>query len=255
MKALAVCSTYGRLPYLGRMLSAFSNQTYDDKHLVIVNDDKNIELCCDRKDVTIINLKVHIPIPYKRNIGVMIGNHDIIFPMDDDDIFLPNKMANHMKKYEGNIDNIGGYWSRDGYMIYGDDFQVHHPSPPNAISFSKKEWFKAGGYTNNARFEDHDLYVRLTNVLENNTNERDFVYGFGGVNYHVSLQGKEVASYEENAYKQLEDMNLVGKKFWIHPDFEQYNNICLLDKLYKERQETLPIKHLGDAKIDISHLL
>lgn len=255
MKALVVCATYGRLPYLGRMLSSFIHQTYDDKHLVIVNDDKNVEICCDRKDVTIINTKTRLQVPYKRNIGISIGDHDVIFPMDDDDIFLPKKIANHIEKYDETID---GYWSMEGYMIYGDKFVTNNPGPHNAVSFLKKAWYKVGGYTTNYEHEDSEIYGRLynnCNMLENPTSERDFVYGFGGVNYHLSATPRQILHFEEMAYKQLEDMNLVGKKFWIHPDFEQFNNVHMLSKLYEERQVPLTIKHLGDAKIDISHLL
>jgi glycosyltransferase involved in cell wall biosynthesis len=56
MKVLLVCPTYGRIPYLGRMVASFLSQNYDDKHLVIVNDDSNVELCCDIKNIIVINI-------------------------------------------------------------------------------------------------------------------------------------------------------------------------------------------------------
>jgi len=253
MKALAVCATYGRLPYLGRMLSSFIHQSYDDKHLVIINDDVNVEICCNLPNITILNCRNRLPIAYKRNLGVAVGEYDVIFPMDDDDVFLPDKMANHMKKYDHD-NSIGAYWSKEGYIIYGDEFRPNNPGPHNCMSYTKKAWFQAGGYSDNHDFEDYDLFTRLQNIVEEDA-ERDFVYCFGGVNYHVSCEPKQYDTFEQISFKQLESMGLVGKKFWIQPDFEQFNNICLLDKIYQERQEPLLVKHISDAKIDISHLL
>lgn len=40
MKVLIVCPTFGRLPFLGRMLASFLSQDYSDKRLVLINDDK-----------------------------------------------------------------------------------------------------------------------------------------------------------------------------------------------------------------------
>ncbi len=251
MKALAVCATYGRLPYLGRMLSAFIHQTYEDKHLVIVNDDKNVELCCERKDVTVLNCRTRLHIGHKRNIGIMIGNHDIIFPMDDDDVFLPKKMINHISKYDG---SIGACRNREGYIIRGDQFTTNNPGPWNSISFSKKAWFEAGGYTDDWGWEDYEISFRLKNILEYD-GERDWIYQQGGVNYSAGENPGQIYSHEETALNQLKSMGLVGKKFWIQPDFEQFNNFCLLDKLYKEKQEPLKVEHISDGKINISHLL
>ena len=75
MKTLVVCPTYGRIPYLNRMLSGFLHQTYNDKHLVIVNDDVNVELCCNEPSVTCINLNRKILLPQKRNIAIGLGYH------------------------------------------------------------------------------------------------------------------------------------------------------------------------------------
>ena len=36
MKVLVVVPTYGRLPFLGRVVVSFLSQTYEDKELVII---------------------------------------------------------------------------------------------------------------------------------------------------------------------------------------------------------------------------
>jgi hypothetical protein len=184
----------------------------------------------------------------------MVGDHDMIFPMDDDDVFLPNRMANHIYKMGKDIE---AYWNRNSYIIYGDVFRENFPGPHNAITFTKKAWFKAQGYSDLQDFEDYDFFTRLEKVVKvvESDDESDFIYQFGGVNYHASIMKKDLPSIEEMAYRQLETMKVVGQKFWIHPDFEQFNNFHLLATMFKKNKEHLIVKHISDGKIDISDTL
>jgi hypothetical protein len=144
-------------------------------------------------------------------------------------------------------------------MLYGNEFNVNSNYCHNSISFLKSEWYRVGGYTDNYVHEDVDFHDKLEVVLDQDPTNIDFCYNFGGLNYHLSSNTENRQAHHESiediAYQQLQDLNLVGKKFWIEPDFEQYNNFMLLDKIFKEKQQPLLIKHIGDAKIDISHLL
>lgn len=254
MKTLAVCSTYGRIPYLRRMLSSFTSQTYDDKHLVIINDDKNVELCCSRKDVTILNCNTRMTLPDKRNVGISIGKYDVIFPLDDDDVFMPNRISNHLRHYED--DTVNAYRNKCSYIIYGDVFKKTDEAPHNSMSFRQSEWRRVGGYTDDQKYEDVDLHDKIVGVKTESCELcKDFIYGFGGVNYHLSSKPQQIHSFEELAWNQLTDMNLIGKKYWIEPDFEQYNNCRILKQMFDKDEKEIIIKHISDAKIDISHLL
>lgn len=257
MKVLCVCPTYGRIPYLGRMMASFVNQTYVDKHLVVINDDNNITLCCDRDDVTILNLNKKILLPEKRNIGSALGFYDLIIPWDDDDIYLPKYIENHVAKYANG--DVKSYRNEASYLIYGDKFYMES-SPFNAISIKKDLWFDIGGYSSKSPIaEDLDIYNKIVNnfnamTCERNESEIDMVYHFGGVNYHNS-GGSSQESIIHIARAQLEKLELVGEKFWLTPNEDQYNIILTLQKLYHERGEPLSVKHLGDCEIGISHLL
>jgi hypothetical protein len=77
------------------------------------------------------------------------------------------------------------------------------------------------------------------------------MYGFSTSNYHLSNQPQNL---EEIAYNQLESMNLVGKKFWIEPDFEEYNKYLTLNYLFHKNGNSMKINILDNGKIDISHL-
>lgn len=248
MKALAVCVTYGRIPFLGKMLSSFLQQSYDDKHLVIVNDDKNVQLCCDNKQVSILNCNRRLNISEKRNLGTSYGFHDIIFPWDDDDIFFPARISNHMKQYDN--DDVNAYRNYACYIIYNNEFS-YDTGGVNNKSFRKTEWFKCGGYSNRSWGEDSDIHSKLTGFkLETNEEERDFVYSFSNSNYHLSCNPNNL---EEIALKQLEKMNLVGKKFWIEPDFEQYNNFLQLREQLHKTNKSIPVTILENGNIKACH--
>lgn len=254
MKTLAVCATYGRIPYLGRMLASFLRQEYDDKHLVIVNDDINVELCCARQNVTVINCRKKIRLSEKRNIGINVGFADVIFPWDDDDIYLPNRMSNHISRY---ANDVMAYRNISGYIIYGNEFKVSK-TPENSISFRKSEWFKVNGYQQQEQTgEDCEIFEKIKNngglYLEDCKQCLDFVYQFGGVNYHLSC-GHSQDSIRQKAFEQLKEMNLFGKKYWIEPNFEEFNKITTLVEKYEKTQSPILVNHLGDCKIDISHL-
>ena len=257
MKTLVTCHTYGRIPYLNRMLAGFISQTYDDKHLVIINDDRNVELCCNNDQVTCINLNKKILLPQKRNMGIMLGYYDLIMQYDDDDIFLPNRISNHVKKHIENPD-IWYYWNKSSYIVYGDKFELAGCSP-NHCSFLRKGWFSVGGYANNQNIgDDMEFYFKIPEEFkkeenENNPELADYVYNFGGVNYHTSYEKDQ--TIDEIAYNQLLEMNLINKKYWIEPDYEEYNKFLILENLYKEKKETLQVKHIDQGKIDINHLL
>lgn len=253
MKVLAVTPTFGRLPYLGRLLASFLSQTYDDKELVIVNDDCNITLSCSYKNVTCINLDRRILVTHKKNIATNLGFHDLFMPHDDDDVFLPERMANHVRKHTEHPD-IPLYRNELAYILSGGKFEKA-PSGFNCISYKKKAWFDAGGYAHKkASGQDQEFLFKNTGRMsEKNEEELDYVYNWSGLNYHLS--SSEEKNIDKIAETQLRDMGLIGKKFHIEPDFQEYAKFVKLHELYASGRRDLVVKHSERGKIDISHLI
>lgn len=255
MKALVVCPTYGRLPYLGRLLSSFLNQTYDDKHLIIINDDNNVVIDCDYDNVSVLNCTKRLSVGEKKNLGASYGHYDIIHPWDDDDIFYPNRLENHMKQYLD--DSVIAYRNFSSYILHGNKFTTSEGGV-NSKSYRKKQFFELGGYETVINFgEDQELHWKLVRSggfkLETNDEERDFLYGFGNSNYHLSC-GVSGKSIEVIARQQLLDMCFLNKRFTIEPDEEQYNIYLTLDRMYKNNPTDITLRHTTNGKIDISHL-
>lgn len=249
MKALVVCPTYGRPHLLGRILASFLEQTYEDKHLVIINDDHNFTLCCDYKDVSIINCSNRLSIGEKRNLGASYGHYDIIHPWDDDDIFLPKRLENHMLQY--NDEGVYAYRNFPSYITYGGKFN-ECGGGPNSISYRKKHLYEVGGYSVTENYgEDTELHDKLKNFKQDrNENNRDFIYSFSASNYHASCQIED-KHLEEIAYNTLVKMDILHKKYYILPDYEQYGVYKELDEIYRDKKEEITIKHIGDCRIEI----
>jgi glycosyltransferase involved in cell wall biosynthesis len=249
MKVLAVCPTYGRIPFLNRMVASFLSQTHDDKHLVIVNDDVNVKLVCNEPSVTCINLDTKILLPQKRNLGNGFNYSDIIMPFDDDDIFMPNRMTNHVNKHIANP-ALDAYCKTISYTLYGDVFG-HGPCSPTVCSYTRKCWMEVGGYkaTMNAG-EDQEFMNKIPNkIMVNVPEELDFVYNYGNINYHASYaDDSEVSGIAE---RQLKSMDLVGKEYVIVPDFEEYARFVELGRRYDADKKEIKVKHVSFGKIDI----
>lgn len=251
MKVQVVCPTYGRIPFLGRMLESFMCQTYDDSELVIVNDDPNVELCCDYDDVICINLNKKLLLPQKRNVGIGAGYGDLIMQFDDDDIFLPNRIANHVQRHMENPEKWF-YRNEASYIIYGNEFKLDSCSP-NAASYLRSAWYAVGGYNNDRNIaEDQEFFYKMPHrLIERDEDRCDYVYNWGGVNYHMSFAKDQ--DVEKKAHDQLKSLGLVGKKYWIEPDCAMFRNFCMLDNKYRKTKQNSFVTHgeLGQFTINV----
>lgn len=254
MKALVVCPTYGRLPYLGRMLASFLSQTYSDKTLVIVNDDKNVKLACNYDNVVCINLDRKILLPDKRNIGVGLGKYDVYFNHDDDDVFLPNRLSNKIYHHKNN--GAESTHDVDSYCLYKNMFNYARSVPPSVCSYTRELFFNVGGYCHDRNCgEDREFFNKIKdlNSYLSIEGEADFVYNWSGVNYHSTLEEDDnyTNKIDEIAYNQLVDMNILHSTFIIEPDLETYSKYLKLEKIFKLNKVPIPLRFPENGKIEI----
>jgi len=87
-----VCCTYGRSTLLGEAAKCFIDQTYDNKELIIVNDQEGVILKMDseRDNIRIENVPERFgSLGEKRNYAMSLAQGDYICIWDDDDLFTP----------------------------------------------------------------------------------------------------------------------------------------------------------------------
>lgn len=249
MKTLVIMPTYGRIPFLPRALASFLSQTYDDKELVIINDDRNVTIACTYPRVTCINLNKKMLIGQKKNLATNLGYHHLYIPHDDDDAFLPYRIEQCVKVHM-ECPEINYYWNRSGYIIYGEEFFIGQ-NTVNAMSYTRKGWFECGGYTHPLNSgEDKDYMDRMPKKhIVDDRSAVDYIYQYGGVNYHLTFE--KDANIEAIAYRQLQSMNLIGKTYYIEPDFQQYSKLLELHEIYQATQNTVHVTHLGLGRLEI----
>lgn len=100
-KAIAVCCTYGRPHLLNEVVKCFIDQDYENKELIILNDQKEVNYVTDLKNISIINHPSRFAsLGAKRNYLHELAKGDYIFIWDDDDLYLPWHMSSLINAFE-----------------------------------------------------------------------------------------------------------------------------------------------------------
>ena len=104
MKISIVIPTCSRIDFLEKALKSINSQTYRDYEVIIVNDnpaDKSRvdELASTFEKTTVIHHAATLGGNAARNSGILNSAGEIITFLDDDDIWLPEKLARHAQAH------------------------------------------------------------------------------------------------------------------------------------------------------------
>ena len=255
MRTLTICPTYGRLPFLGRMVASFLMQTHTDSDLVIINDDPHVNVVFKHDRVTVININKKHLLDVKRNIGAIMGlNYDLIMPLDDDDIYLPQQIEYHVQMFEKNpsIDlfrNVSCFFTHKGQFKRGTN-------NPNSCAYRPSAFLANGGYEFFEKNSSGD--VRFQRKFNNKMiviepENAHFVYCWFGGNYHLSyINEKDLESVAAN---QREKFKISGD-FIIEPDFEEVQTYIGLSKKIISGEQAIDVTCSDElGKIKTNYLL
>ena len=141
--ASCVCVTWDRPQLIEELLYCFLAQDYQNKELIIVNDQKGIVYKYDDPRVRIYNLDERFPsLGAKRNYTRGLTKGDFIFIMDDDDLYYSNHLTkligSHLEYPEvdvvANIDHHYTEWNE------GKRMREEFKCPFNGSCISKEYW-------------------------------------------------------------------------------------------------------------------
>ena len=102
-----LCVTYGRPKLLEEAVQCFLEQRYDNKELIILNDQVGVELVLDYdyNNIEIINHPTRFnSLGEKRNYIRKFANGDYFCIWDDDDLYFPYRISESVKFMEENKD-------------------------------------------------------------------------------------------------------------------------------------------------------
>ena len=230
-----ICLTYRRSELLGESIESFLRQDFQGKkELIILNDEPEQEIVFNHPDVLIVNLKERLStVGEKRDFAIKISNNDYIFPWDDDDIMLPNRISHSMRNVQEL--NLDAYKLSACFTLNGDTISDHisfHGGLYGSCCFSREKYDQTDGHPKLNTGEDSGFEAKLYSIngiknkndcAANLANNIYYVYRWGGVRYHVSTLNNENALEQINERtKDFIKGRIEIKSYWKH----NYVDMC-----------------------------
>jgi glycosyltransferase involved in cell wall biosynthesis len=251
---LVAVPTFRRAKFLPRLLACFKSLEYDNKKLLIINDDVETTYSLKNPDtsIEIVNLDKHLQLSVKRNL-FSSWQFDIMFPLDDDDLFLPTRLANHVYQYQ--LDpSIDMYRNTSEIRVLDKLIKVRHKSAFTNSSYTREGYFKSGGHIGffQSNYDDislHNQFNRKCKIkFESIKPLTDFVYWKCSSIPHNS-NNKSVLISEER--------DIETRKFQtrgdviLEEDYNCYNNIKNISNIALRTEANLNIT-LSEDSTDIT---
>ncbi|HQS71915.1 MAG TPA: glycosyltransferase family A protein [Sulfurovum sp.] len=185
-----IMPSYNHEKYIEEAIRSVWEQTYSNVELIVLDDgskDSSAEIIKRLEKISPIPMKVVLKenegLCRTLNVGLELTKGKYICPLASDDKFLKNKISLLVSEYEKYKDEVGAIFSKC-YAIDSNGNRIGEfaPNMKNYISknifedmllwkyvfqystaiFSKKCLLEVGGYNENHKFEDWDLYLRIS---------------------------------------------------------------------------------------------
>jgi glycosyltransferase involved in cell wall biosynthesis len=169
--------TKNRVELLKKAVDSVLNQTYQNFKLLIIDDgstDETAEYLNSIKDprVSFIRNDVSEKACKARNRAIRALDTELVTGLDDDDVFLPNRLEELIKAYDPKFAFVcsGYFWdygvykkslfSKTKVISLSDALDLNQCS--NQILVERKRLLEVGGFDPElTALQDHDLWVRL----------------------------------------------------------------------------------------------
>lgn len=141
-----IITTYGRTETLiFEAINSVRNQTYKDIEILVVDDNgigtdaqrMNQELFCREKDIRYIANEKNSGAQISRNVGILASQGEYIACLDDDDLWMPEKIEKQVALMEK--ENLGLVFC-NGYRFYNNDLNQKKLYQYNFISDKKLDF-------------------------------------------------------------------------------------------------------------------
>lgn len=192
-----VCVTYNRPHLLNELLYSFLMQDYENKELIIVNDQTDVKYCFDDHRVRIYNLdKRFSSLGEKRNYSKSLIKGDYMITMDDDDIYYSKHISNHIKFHLEHPEYDIVVNSKTHFSVSNDNVSVSDTVVPFNAACIKKEYVENNEFPKEKSCGEDQDFIRNAKVGDFNK-EPTFHYRWGLDICHISGRGSDgVESYK-----------------------------------------------------------
>lgn len=128
MKVSVIIATYHRDETLNKAIQSVIDQTYPDVEIVVVSDNADSQwneivrsIVNDFKNITYIENEQNRGSAETRNIGIRAAKGDYITFLDDDDVYLPDRISHQLIPM---VDNNADYCITDLLLFDENDKQI-----------------------------------------------------------------------------------------------------------------------------------
>lgn len=218
-----VIAAYNRPDYLREAIKSVVAQTYPIEQIVVIDDHSSVDLKKVIDEFPDENILYHkkdtnLGVSNSRNLGIKKASGKWIAFLDDDDLFLPNKIARNIEDMR-NFSNCAAVLSAYNYLETGkkgqnmptgeiqeDDLRRGNPYCGASGLFAKREFLLIDMFDENIPLgEDWDIFIRLKKYgLVYFSNEPLFLYRKGHdsiTNKAKSLSIEQIEPRLRSAYK------------------------------------------------------
>ncbi len=256
MKVSVILPTYKRLAFLAASLPSVINQSYPDWECIVINDDPESRREIDEYTrslgdarVRVIHNPQNLHIARSRNKGMAAASGDIISFLDDDDIWLPDHLAQVVARFQARPD-AGLVYS--GYVCHWEgeaNKKLENkalPPPPDAFMAMLRGEFTfplasivsvrracldtTGDFDPQANsLEDWDLFTRIAKRFP-----IDYVKA-ATVIWRIHF-GERLST---NTKIRLQALKKLESRWGSYPEFSQFSNRLVVNLYYSDFKRAL----------------
>lgn len=185
MKFSIIIPTYKRIEFLERAIESISAQTYRNYEIIVINDNPDDKSTIDNLSnkfdrITVIHSSHTKGGNAARNLGILKSGGELIAFLDDDDLWLPEKLERHLAAHKAYPD--AGLVFSDCLYIYDDSSITNNatsyrvpadvieamgkakfcPATTSMVSIRRECVEKCGLFDENlVSFQDWDYWFRI----------------------------------------------------------------------------------------------
>lgn len=202
MKISCLCSTYGRPSMINESVESFLRQDYENKELIILNDDADLVYMFDHPQVTIYNQTDRFKtLGEKRNRCAELATGDALALWDDDDICLSHRLslsAEYLKKQRFFKPRKAFFMPRN----HKDTLSLKPNSFHAQSAYTREFFYEVGMYKHMDKGEDIEFQSRADQIqkplgTDLEDGEHYYIYKWAHSPSHLSSVGSTARTKRE----------------------------------------------------------
>lgn len=270
MKISVIIPTYNRAKLLQKAINSVLEQTYMDYEIIVVSDGstdetENMMREFEKQDRRIRYISYYPSVngSHARNIGIKAAKGEYIAFLDDDDIWLKEKLEKQIKVFNNNPEV--GLVTSGIYYVYVNE-EITYKSIPNAEGDVSRKILisnciggtqamvrkdildKIGGFDEALKaLQDYDLWIRVCQITKVATVKEPCINYY---NYRGNRQVSQVTKNYENSFEHIsEKYSELIAKLSDEEKRRRQNAICFLlaNKAMRNNDKKIAYKYIFEA--------